>query len=196
MTIWNTSLADFADQVASSNPTPGGGSVSLVAGALGAGLVAMAINVSLNGKAGATHGAALDDSLGKIEALRRKLANLADADIAGFGQFMAAFGLPKQDDVQKSIRDRALAAAAAVACSVPLDAGEVMVQALHLARDVKPLVSKMIVSDVEAGIHLLRSAGLAVLLNVDANLTWLPIDQRDTAVARATQLRDAICASE
>ncbi|GLQ55760.1 cyclodeaminase/cyclohydrolase family protein [Devosia nitrariae] len=189
-------MADFADEVASSSPTPGGGSVSLVAGVLGAGLVAMAINVSLKGKAGAAHGAVLGESLGTIEALRRKLADLADADIAGFSQFMAAYRLPMQDDVQKSTRDRALAAAAAAACNVPLDAGEVVVQALHLAHDVKPLVSKMIVSDVEAGMQLLRSAGLAVLLNVDANLTWLPIEQRDTVVARATQLRDAIRASE
>lgn len=196
MTIWDKTLQAFVDDVASSSPTPGGGSVSLVSAVLGAGLIAMAISISLKGKAGEAHGTELTKTLETIEHLRGQLIAKSDADIAAFGQFMDAYRLPKDSVELQRVRDRTLAEAAQVACNVPISAAQIVCRCLELAMDVRPLVSKMIVSDIDAGVLLLRGAGLAVLLNVDANLSWLSPEAREAAISDAETTKAEILAFE
>ena len=57
--------------------------------------------------------------------------------------------------------------------SLPLEAAGLCVRALDLAGQAAQRAKPSILSDVEAGALLLRSAGEAVLLNVDINLPAL-----------------------
>ncbi len=90
-------VAAFADSVASESPTPGGGTVAAVVGALAAALGTMVAN-------GLAHKRGWDarwrsSRSGPCAGGRslRELEGLADADSGAFDALMAAFGLPKGD---------------------------------------------------------------------------------------------------
>ena len=59
----NTKLADFLNAAAAKQPTPGGGSIAALAGALAASMGEMVLNYSIGKKSLAEHEPALRDAL-------------------------------------------------------------------------------------------------------------------------------------
>jgi formiminotetrahydrofolate cyclodeaminase len=98
------------------------------------------------------------------------LSRHADRDVEAFEAYMAAAGLPKSTDAEKSARRAALGAAALGAANAPLDAARDMVRALDLGVRIASLTKKAVASDVLAGSDLLGGAVIAALRNVDVNL--------------------------
>jgi formiminotetrahydrofolate cyclodeaminase len=171
-TLWSGGLAAFRDATASSEPTPGGGSVAGVSATLGLGLVIMAIEISARRKDAARPG----ETAALIERARRLLDQLsadADADVHAFRAYMAALKLPKVTDEEKAGRKQALAAAGLRATETPLLAARHIIEALYLANAAEPLAHPHVVSDVGAGTALLEGALKAILFNVDVNLPSL-----------------------
>ena len=183
--LWTLTADELLAQTAGPGATPGGGSVAPVAGALGLGLVLMALEIShkrADGPADLASAIAYGQSL--LAALRAD----ADADVAVFGQYMAALQLPKATDPEKATRQRAVQAAAVAATEVPLAAAHRLVAALQWAAGVR--VHPSVQSDVLAGRDLLLGATHAVLRNVDINLPTIRDGAVQTAlVGQATQVR-------
>src|SRR5689334_18997727 len=71
------SLGTFFDQVASPEPTPGGGTAAAVAGALAASLAAMVAGLTVGKKKYAAAEAAMNDTMREAAVLRRNLMSLA-----------------------------------------------------------------------------------------------------------------------
>ncbi|MBP2672920.1 MAG: fchA [candidate division NC10 bacterium] len=105
-------LPAFLDELASSSPAPGGGSVAALAGALGAGLTAMVCNLTIGKKRYAEVEGEMKAVLAQAEGLRAQFTELIDRDTAAFNKVMEAFGLPKETEPQKALR----AAACRVFC--------------------------------------------------------------------------------
>ncbi len=179
--LWEWRLDEFRARTASGDATPGGGSVAAVGAALGAGLVAMALEVTRRRTEDEDRLAEIDRLLAEAHRLLAALAARADEDVAAFDGFMAALRLPKATDEDKAARRAALAAAAVTATEAPLAAATDAVAALELAVIAAGLAGVNIVSDVAAGVHLLAAGAQAVLLNVDANLPSI----KDEAAARS-----------
>lgn len=167
--IWDWDLATFVDRTASADPTPGGGSASMVSAAIGMGLVLMALRVTA-GKADEREREALDPLLRSGETLREELSVHAVADLDVFEAYMAALRLPKSTEEEKSARRERLAQARQAATEVPLNAAQSALEGLDLARQAVHLSDPGIVSDVGAGAALLNGALTATLYNVDINL--------------------------
>ncbi|WP_052326633.1 cyclodeaminase/cyclohydrolase family protein [Deinococcus peraridilitoris] len=148
--------------------------MAAISGALGLGLVIMALEVSLRRK---NADAALPRVLDNARELLTLLARDADEDVAVFEQFMAALALPKSSEAEQH-RRAALREAALAASRSPLAAAGRLVTALELAEQSAPLVARSIVSDVGAGAALLGGALRATLLSVDINLGQVDEDQR------------------
>ena len=165
--VWTWGLSEFRDRTASDAPTPGGGSASMVAAAVGMGLVLMALKVSARRPDAAEGLAPMIDS---GEGLLRELTEHADADIAVFEVYMAALKLPRGSDEEKEVRRAALADAAMAATETPLNAAQSTLECLDLARQAAHAAHTNIVSDVAAGAALLHGALTGVLYNVDINL--------------------------
>ena len=163
-------LGEFRDRAASREPTPGGGSVSAVAGALGLGLVIMALEITLARKLDDERKARINARVAEARALLARLSEQAPEDIAVFERYMAAVALPKATPEETTRRTRAMADAAAVATETPLRTARTAVEALGIARESVALVHRWVVSDVGAGAALLSGAVRAVLFNVDVNL--------------------------
>src|SRR5262245_13480176 len=183
-TLWTQTLSVFRDATASTEPTPGGGSVSMVSASFGLGLVIMALEITAK-KPEPGSEAKLAELLSEARSLLTKLTQHADEDIAVFQAYMAALKLPKQTDAEKSARKAAMDIALTSATKAPLEAAQTCVQGLALAERAAHVSSVRVISDVGAGAALLGGAVSAVLLNVDINLPG--IKQPDLATNWATE---------
>lgn len=113
-------VTEFCHAVSSEAPTPGGGTVSALVGALGAALGAMVANLSGNKKGWETK---IDGFSAIGEALQQTVATLlqaADEDAAAFNRVMDAFKLPNASPDQSAERAKAIQAATLYAAQVPL----------------------------------------------------------------------------
>jgi formiminotetrahydrofolate cyclodeaminase len=172
--LWVSTAEQLLQRTSSADPTPGGGAIAAVMAAFGAGLVHMAIEVTVSRPEGAAGGsAALADGLGRAGALQASMVAAADADVAEFDALMAAYRLPRESDEQRLARQRAIDAATVTATNGPLGLAELSMAGVALGAEVEPLVKPTIVSDVHAGCDLLRGAALAALRTADINLAAL-----------------------
>jgi formiminotetrahydrofolate cyclodeaminase len=185
--LWNMPVRTFLDAIASTSPTPGGGSVANVSGAFGIGLILMALRISAPKNPSIASGPLLVSG----ESLMHGLAEAAEEDIRLFDGFVAALRLPKSTDEDRDLRRDALSAAAVAATEGPLRAAGIGLDALDIGIEAWPLVNESVRSDVAAGWHLLAAAVRAVLLNVEPNLGWI---KDDTLRAKFPQRKNEILA--
>ncbi|MEH3076714.1 MAG: cyclodeaminase/cyclohydrolase family protein [Quadrisphaera sp.] len=167
------------EQTAAPAPTPGGGSVSAVTAALGAGLVDMAVAVTAE--------SSLDSFSMHLGALRKRIAEAADLDVAAFRELLAAYRLPRDDPDRRS----AVEATGVRAAEVPLDLLITTLEAIDVSRRVEPLVKPRVVSDVLAGRDLLVGAARAAIRTADINIDELRKAGSSQAIGLAER-RDAL----
>jgi formiminotetrahydrofolate cyclodeaminase len=182
-------VKSFLDELASSAPAPGGGSVAALAGALGAALISMVNNLTLGKE---KYAAVQDDIkalLGKSESLRQKLADLLEEDVVVYTRLNQTMKMPRDTEEQKAARARAMDRDLKAAAEVPLRVAEACVAVMDLCRPVAEKGNANAVSDVGVGI-LMAEAGLrSAALNVLINLGWI----KDAAyVSRTRQKLDAL----
>ena len=98
--ILELSVGELLERLGSSDPAPGGGAAAALAGALGAALVQMTANLSI----GRPKLAEIEAQARHIETaaadLRRRLAELGDADSQAYARVSAAYRLPRQPPAQ------------------------------------------------------------------------------------------------
>lgn len=169
-------VKDFLSETASSSPAPGGGSGSALAGALGTALAEMVINLTVGKKKYAEVSAELADLLPKLAAVRQELQDAVDRDTEAFNMVMAAFGLPKETDEEKSTRRKAIQEATLKATEVPLGVMETAMKALEMTLTVAQKGNKNSISDAGVAGLLLSAAIDGAALNVKINLPSLPDD--------------------
>ena len=167
------SLNAFLDELASSDPAPGGGSVAALAGALGAGLTAMVCNLTIGKKKYAAVGEQMKEILGQAEDLREKFTVLIETDTAAFNKVMEAFGLPKETDPQMALRAAAIREATKEATLIPLQVMTHCIDALALARIAAAAGNANSVSDAGVSALMLNAAAEGAALNVQINLNGL-----------------------
>jgi formiminotetrahydrofolate cyclodeaminase len=91
----------FLDEVASSSPAPGGGSVAALSGALGAALTSMVCNLTRAKQGYESVQEEIAEVLEKSEELRKELTDLIDKDTDAFTEVMKALKMPKETEEQK-----------------------------------------------------------------------------------------------
>lgn len=167
------SIESFLDQLASSAPTPGGGSVAALSGALGAALISMVCNLTI----GKDKYADVQDEIAAIlqnsEILRKKLTELVEEDVAVYTELSQTMKMPRDTQEQKNVRARAMDKALKAATDVPLRVAEACASVMELCRPAAEKGNINAISDVGVGI-LLAEAGLrSAALNVLINLGWI-----------------------
>ena len=160
----------FLDDLASSSPTPGGGSVAALAGALGAALISMVCSLTIGKKKYASVEAEMKAIRAPSEELRRTFALLVEKDTAAFNKVMEAYALPKETDDQKALRAAAVQAATKEAALVPLEVMKHCIDAHALAQEVAAKGNENSVSDAGVSAIMLHAACESAALNVRINL--------------------------
>ena len=168
--VKDLTIESFAALTASDAPTPGGGSVSAVAGVLGVALSEMAVNLTI-GKAGYEE---VEDEMKvlaqKAAELRERLLKDAQKDTEAFTLYMEALRMPKDTEEQMAVRSKAMQNGLKVAAQVPLGAAKTAAEIFPVAETVVQKGNKNAVTDGMASAMLARTAVLGALLNVKINL--------------------------
>ena len=166
-------LVAFLDELASSSPAPGGGSVAALAGALGAALTAMVCNLTIGKKKYAAVEGEMKKILAQAEEMRGLFTALIDEDTQAFNKVMEAFSLPKDTEPQKALRSAAIREATKEATNVPLEVMKHCIDALALTQQVAASGNVNSVSDAGVSAYMLHAAVEAAALNVRINLNNL-----------------------
>lgn len=182
--LLDTICEKFLEELASKQPTPGGGAASALCGATAAALTAMLGNLTA-GKAGseANDKMALEIIIA-ADKLRLELAQLADDDAAVFNKFMEAYKMPKATDTEKAMRTAAIGQAAIAAAEVPMQIANKSLEVLKLARKLIVFGNPNAISDGTVSALMARAALRSALYNVKINLGLIKDDEY-VAAARA-----------
>jgi glutamate formiminotransferase/formiminotetrahydrofolate cyclodeaminase len=165
------SLSEFIDAVASATPTPGGGTVAAVAGALAAALAAMVGRLTVGRKKYHDVDAEFQGIIAQAENLRSRLLHLGAEDAAAYAAVSAAYAIPK---------DRAAERTAAIQHAL-LGASKVPLETLRACREVAALAvrcaeagNRNAVSDAGVGAMLADAAASGAAYNVRINVVGMP----------------------
>ena len=201
MTYSTMALADLLDAFASTDPVPGGGSASAVAGALGASLLMMVAAMPKTKSGTPEETADLAAAGARLRPLRDQLTALVDKDSEAYNQVVDAFKLPKGTDEEKTSRKAAIQVATKMATEVPLDTLRACRDAIRHALIVARSGNRNAASDVGVALELLVAGAKGATLNVDINLgsitdeayvertRWERQDLERTAVEEAARAR-------
>lgn len=187
----------FADETARESPAPGGGSVSAYMGALGASLGTMVANLS-------SHKPGWDDRWDEFAKwaergmeIQEELLHLVDEDTEAFNRIMAAFGMPKKTDEEKTLRSEAIQQATLFATEVPLETMKASSRVFELCRQMVAEGNPNSVSDAGVGALAARAAVLGAGMNVKINAASLKDRAKaDALIAEADKLIEKANAEE
>ena len=172
--LYDLSLSDFIAKTASSDPVPGGGSVSAMCGSLSAALAKMVAGLTVGKK----NYLAVSDQMQKVvdemPAYIESLKEAIQEDSNSFDGVMAAFKLPKETEEDKAKRRKAIDDATVIAAKVPLKTAETVAQLFPTLEFVAANGNKNAMSDIAVATMLARTAVFGALYNVRINLAGLP----------------------
>src|SRR5262249_36360273 len=114
------SVGALLDEIASGKPTPGGGTVAALVGALAAALVAMVARLTLGRKKYASATETMGEALADAASLRSALTALMRADSAAFERVLVAVRMPQGSPAEAEAREAALVVSTWEAARVPL----------------------------------------------------------------------------
>jgi glutamate formiminotransferase/formiminotetrahydrofolate cyclodeaminase len=187
----------FLEAVAEGTPTPGGGSVSALAGALAAALTSMVCHLTLNKEPSAQ---GPTEILQRVQALRRELTALVEQDALAYQGVLEAYRQPKGTAKEKKQRTAAIQEALEGAARVPLEAAKAAVEVLELLPRLLETGLPSAASDVGVAAYMAQAAVRGAGLNLRTNLSSL--DEKGLAESleqelvsledRASQLMDEV----
>lgn len=191
MDLRNMSLSEFAQEVASSSPAPGGGSVAAYAGAQGFALVAMVSRLTL----GREKFFAVQDeirSLLEVAVVKRdRLLGLVEEDTLGFSVVMEALGLPKNSDEEKMLRREALEKATIMAAEIPLQTAKESLAGLREMPSLLTNGNPNAISDMGVAVLMFKSGLEGALYNVQINALGLKsLVTRDALLTECQAIRE------
>jgi formiminotetrahydrofolate cyclodeaminase len=160
MMIKDQTIENFLDSVASKSPTPGGGAVAAVTGAMAASLVEMVCNLTIGKK---KYPEVQDEMIRVAERaseLTAQLLDLADQDSQAFEKVMEAY---KSDDKDK------IKGALLIAIEVPKKVAELSENVRELAVITAELGNTNAHSDAMSAEHLAFAAVQSATENVEIN---------------------------
>ncbi len=172
---WATSVTGFLAAVSAGTPTPGGGSVAALAGAMAAALGVMGCRIGSPRSNAATAAESPTASEPELDLARieRRLLELSDelrqlmqADADAYEDVLRAYRLPKTDPT----RAEAVSAALRVATEVPLETATLAAETGMLLRSLLSHVKSSVATDVKVGLRMAVAAIEGARENVAVNI--------------------------
>lgn len=160
MKIGEQKINKFLRQLGSSSPTPGGGAVAALTGALAASLVEMVASLTIGKKKYEE----VSNEMQKIkkEALKIKLELIAlsDEDVKAFDAVMTAYRKKNREKIRKALK---------LATHVPSKVAALSGEIGRLAEVVSKKGNKNAYSDAKSALHLAHAAIEAAKENIKIN---------------------------
>lgn len=179
-------LKEFCDDLASAEPSPGGGTAAAAAGAIAASLLSMVCGITLKSKKHEKDWPRLASLKEEADALSTLLLRLAEDDAIAYDMVVdgarAKRKAPDDKDTQA-----AYAAAVRRAMDVPMSTAEACVRALTLSQAVASAGTKSASSDIEVARRLAGAGVDGALANVMINLPYCEDSSFSSLVKRKAE---------
>jgi len=156
----------FLTRLASKEPTPGGGSVAALTGALASALGQMVAAFTIGKPKFATVEPEVRAIADRLTVADQVLRKLIDEDTAAYSVLSEAFRLEKTDPK----RAERIAQAAGLAGGVPLETVAFCAKLLVDLKRLRDIGNPLLRADADAALHLAHAALHAAAANVRANL--------------------------
>ena len=156
---------EFVKVLGSSEPVPGGGGASALAGALGAALGSMVGSLTVGKKKYADVEDDIKARMDEAGRISEALLACINKDAEMFMPLAEAYRIPKDEPGRDELMEKCLRDAAAT----PLEIMELSAKAIELLEDFAAKGSKLAVSDAATGAALCRGALQGAAVNVKVN---------------------------
>jgi len=196
--FFDKTLREVLELSASSNPTPGGGSVSAIVACFGLAMTAMVCRLTAGKEKYKGVENQINDILSAANSLMKRLEELVDTDMIDFKNLMAAFRMPKGDAVEIDKRNDAVQKALKNATDTPVEIARLCLEALRITGKLAAIGNKSAVSDAGVAVLITEAALKSVFLSADINITMIKdrdyiekvIAEKEAVIAEAKQIRD------
>jgi formiminotetrahydrofolate cyclodeaminase len=163
------SLGSFLEQLASASPTPGGGSIAALSGALSASLILMACNLAARKEESTQYKQDLNRLKKETTRLQSVLIDAVDKDMKSYQAVLACYRLPRKTDAHRAKRTEALQAALVQAVEIPYDIAVRCNRLLVLCESLAKIAKPNTISDIAVATYLADAAVQSALCNVEIN---------------------------
>ncbi|MBO4234874.1 MAG: cyclodeaminase/cyclohydrolase family protein [Firmicutes bacterium] len=183
-------VEDFTSELASSQPTPGGGGAAALVGALGIALGNMVGALTVGKPKYAEHEGEIRMLMAEASRIEKELLHLVEEDAEGFKPLAEAYGIPKDNPD----RARILEDATKAACIAPMAMMRACARAMEIIERFKEIGSRLAISDAGCAAVLCKSAMQAAALNVYINTkSMVDRDYADELNGEVEELLDEYC---
>lgn len=162
---YNIKITDFLHELSSDAPTPGGGGVAALTGALSAALCSMVANLTTGKKKYAEYQEDIQRIIEDSTKAQERLFALIEKDALCFEPLSKAYSIPKEDPSRCEILENALRTAASSPCEI-LDES---LKIIALFEELCYKGSRLALSDVGVAATLCESTIKSSLLNIYIN---------------------------
>ena len=193
MNWMDMTLREFQAALASSSPTPGGGTAAAVALGQAASLTVMVCDLTI-GKQKWEAGWVNAESTQMVAIpMMNRAGRLATEDSDSFDAVMAGFRMPKSTEDEKDSRRSAIRQATLKAAEIPFETATLALQLLNHLPALGQTGNANAVTDVGVAGLLASAAAKGAVFNVEINLNGLPaeygIEMREQLVDLKEQIR-------
>ena len=168
--LMDLSGKDLMDLISDSSPAPGGGSVSAIAGSLGAALVSMVASLTHEKKDYIGSRKKMNEIGLAAQDLKARLIHLVDEDTQAFNAILEANRLPDKTSEQKEHKDNKLFQANKYAIEIPLETATLSLEVIKLSVDLIEYGNPNSVTDAEVasevGLAGVRGGCMNVMINI------------------------------
>jgi formiminotetrahydrofolate cyclodeaminase len=164
-------LSDFLEELGSSSPAPGGGSVAAISGALGASLARMVANLTVGREKYAGSEKAMTAVRDNAKRLTHDFLEQASEDTRAFNSFMKALSMPKNSDTEKSARKEEMQKALKRSTEVPLRILALSRELASLCLTAAEMGNPNAITDAGVSALMAGSAARGAAFNAQVNLS-------------------------
>lgn len=165
-------VEEFINQIASTDPTRGGGSVSAFSGSLGVSLLLMVARLMRNKEKFVEYHDTLDNMIETLDKVKDMFIGYVDQDSDAFNEVMNAFKLPKDSENERVIRKESIQQAFIKASLIPLQVMQRVNDVANIASELLSMCPPSFISDGQVGVLMLNScfegARKNVLINIES----------------------------
>ena len=169
-------VRDFQAALASSSPTPGGGTAAAISLGQASALTIMVCDLTIGKDKWSEGWPVAEKAMLLAVKIMTRAGELADEDSDAFDMVMESFRLPKDTDEEKSSRREAIRKATLAATEKPFETAKLALDLLDVLPELAAKGNGNAVSDVGVAGLLASAACKGALFNVDINLPGLPED--------------------
>ena len=166
----------LVERLATKDPVPGGGSAAALAGAMGAALLGMVVELTVGRQGTEADEATLTDMGVAASSWQSELLNLAELDASAYDAVVKARRMARDTELERQARTVQVDAAVREATRIPLATARIASEVLSLAERLAPLGNRNAISDVGVAALLAGAAVRGAGLNVEINLPYVVND--------------------